>query len=242
MPDGGVRIYVTDTGVGIGPEHSARIFDEFYQLRNPERDRNKGTGLGLAISKRLVDAMGGTIEVDSTPGKGSVFSVTLPAPAVSPKREAIAGLESGLGISVATDRPPRPGQDSLKGLKVLVIEDHHGTRSATAQILESEGAEVFQAPDGETGLKMVYENGPNILLLDLMLPDIDGRQVLERISKNRPPELRHILVLTGDLLGGHEAELKTMGVDAVCPKPVDIPCLLSTLAAAGMSIRPSAEK
>ncbi len=238
IPDGGVRIYVSDTGVGIGPEHSARIFDEFYQLRNPERDRNKGTGLGLAISKRLVDAMGGTIEVESTPGKGSVFSVTLPAAAVSPKREAIAGLESGLGLSVATDRPPRPGQNSLKGLKVLVIEDHHGTRSATAQILESEGAEVFQAADGESGLKTVYEKRPNIMLLDLMLPDIDGRQILERLQKDRPAELRHILVLTGDLVSEHEDDLKAMGVDAVCPKPVDIPCLLSTLAAAGMNLKP----
>src|SRR5438128_10206596 len=100
--DGGVRVSVSDTGVGIGPEHRARIFDEFYQLRNPERDRNKGTGLGLAISKRLVDAMGGTIDVDSTSEKGSTFVVTLPASAVISKREAVAGLESGIGIPMTT--------------------------------------------------------------------------------------------------------------------------------------------
>ena len=103
-----MQIIVSDTGVGIGVEHRARIFDEFYQLRNPERDRNKGTGLGLAISKRLVDAMGGTIDVDSTSEKGSTFIVTLPASAVVSKREAVAGLESGIGMSVTTDRPPRP--------------------------------------------------------------------------------------------------------------------------------------
>jgi signal transduction histidine kinase len=83
--DGGVQIRVSDTGIGIAPEHQRHIFDEFFQLRNPERDRNKGTGLGLTICKRLVDAMEGRLEVQSTPGKGSVFTVTLPASAVVPQ-------------------------------------------------------------------------------------------------------------------------------------------------------------
>jgi signal transduction histidine kinase/ActR/RegA family two-component response regulator len=240
MGDGGVRILVTDTGVGIGPEHRTRVFDEFYQLRNPERDRNKGTGLGLAISKRLVDAIGGTLEVQSTVGEGSTFSITLPSSMISAKREAIAGLESGIGMPLKTDSPPRRGQNSLRGAKILVIEDHHGTRSATAQILQSEGAEVFQAADGRSGLKVLREQPPHILLLDLMLPDIDGKQVLAELRKNRPQELRLILVLTGDLVSSHEDELKAMGVDAVCPKPVDIPCLLSILAAAGMNLRTDA--
>ena len=71
-------VQVEDTGVGIAPEHQRYIFDEFFQLSNPERDRNKGTGLGLAICKRLVDAMGGRITVRSTPGAGSTFTVSLP--------------------------------------------------------------------------------------------------------------------------------------------------------------------
>ena len=75
---GRVEARVTDTGVGIAPEHLLNIFDEFFQLRNPERDRNKGTGLGLTICKRLVDAMGGTLSVESTPGAGSTFTVTIP--------------------------------------------------------------------------------------------------------------------------------------------------------------------
>jgi len=75
---GWADVRVTDTGVGIAPEHQQTIFDEFFQLGNPERDRNKGTGLGLAICKRLVDAMGGRISVDSKPGEGSTFTVSLP--------------------------------------------------------------------------------------------------------------------------------------------------------------------
>ena len=83
--NGHARVRVVDTGVGIAMEHQRNIFDEFFQLRNPERDRNKGTGLGLTICKRLVDAMGGTLSVQSTPGAGSTFTVTLPnAGAASP--------------------------------------------------------------------------------------------------------------------------------------------------------------
>jgi signal transduction histidine kinase len=81
---GWAQVRVSDTGVGIAPEHQRNIFDEFFQLRNPERDRNKGTGLGLTICKRLVDAMGGTICVESTPGAGSTFTVTIPPSANLP--------------------------------------------------------------------------------------------------------------------------------------------------------------
>jgi signal transduction histidine kinase len=83
--DGSVEISVADTGIGIAPEYLSHIFDEFFQLRNPERDRSKGTGLGLTICKRLVDAMGGALRVHSTPGQGSKFVVTLPSYAVVPQ-------------------------------------------------------------------------------------------------------------------------------------------------------------
>jgi signal transduction histidine kinase/putative methionine-R-sulfoxide reductase with GAF domain len=82
--DGWADLRVIDTGVGIAPEHQRYIFDEFFQLSNPERDRNKGTGLGLAICKRLVDAMGGRLTVQSAPGQGSTFTVSLPPAGAGP--------------------------------------------------------------------------------------------------------------------------------------------------------------
>jgi signal transduction histidine kinase len=83
-PDGGAAIHVTDTGCGIPPEHFERIFDEFFQLKNSERDRSHGSGLGLAICRRLVDAMGGSITVTSELGHGSTFTVRVPATSVVP--------------------------------------------------------------------------------------------------------------------------------------------------------------
>lgn len=84
--DGTVNISVTDTGIGIAPEYQAHIFDEFFQIRNPERDRAKGSGLGLTICKRLVDAMGATLRVQSAPGQGTTFTVTLPSLMVVPQK------------------------------------------------------------------------------------------------------------------------------------------------------------
>jgi signal transduction histidine kinase len=82
LPDGRPQISVHDTGIGIAAEHQERIFDEFFQLKNPRRDRTVGTGLGLSISKRLVEAMDGKLTVQSEPGKGSTFTFTLPASSI----------------------------------------------------------------------------------------------------------------------------------------------------------------
>src|SRR5439155_9379739 len=115
--DGGVEIAVRDTGAGIPADQLDRVFDEFFQLRNPERDRDKGRGLGLAISKRLVSAMGGDIGVESGPG-GSTFVVRVPA-------DAVVAHVSAVGVLPARTAP---GGAALAGGRVLIMEDHRSTR------------------------------------------------------------------------------------------------------------------
>jgi signal transduction histidine kinase len=94
----GVEIRVSDTGIGIPPDAQRHIFDEFFQLRNPERDRNKGTGLGLTICNRLVDAMGGRLSVQSAVGEGSTFTITLPGSCITspPPATPAATAEGGV--------------------------------------------------------------------------------------------------------------------------------------------------
>jgi CheY-like chemotaxis protein len=224
-----VSVVVADTGVGIAAEHVPMIFDEFFQLRNPERDRHKGTGLGLAICKRLVDAMGGAITVDSTPGKGSAFTVTLPRSAFVPGASSARTASTSASTDPAA-KPPLQDDATLSGVSILLVEDHDSTRIATAQILQDYGAQVFQAPNGKAGLDLLKREKPQVLLLDLMLPDMDGRDVLRTFGSARPDHLTRVLVLTGNLINTSEGELKALGADAVCPKPIDVRCLIEAIA------------
>jgi signal transduction histidine kinase len=93
---------VVDTGIGIAVEHQALIFDEFFQLRNPERDRTKGSGLGLSICNRLVEAMGAKLSVMSTPGKGSAFVVSLPPSSVILRPPEFTTGGDGSGAAAAS--------------------------------------------------------------------------------------------------------------------------------------------
>jgi signal transduction histidine kinase len=218
-----VLIRVRDTGLGIATEHMTRIFDEFAQVHNPERDRTKGTGLGLAICKRLVEVMGGAIDVDSAPGRGSTFTVALPA--------------SSVVLRLGTAPPPPPPKlpvpvatgCALVGMHILLVEDHAMTREGTARLLAGEGATVLEADDGRSALELLRKGGADVLLLDMMLPDLDGREVLKAIQAKRPPGLKGVLVLTGDLTPERLAEVQRLGADALIGKPIDVGFLAATL-------------
>jgi PAS domain S-box-containing protein len=217
-----VVIQVADTGVGIPPEHQAAIFDEFAQVHNPERDRTKGTGLGLAICKRLVSVMGGALSVDSQPGKGSTFTIALPASCV------LLRITHGAPSS-AVAAPSGESGNALAGLCVLLVEDHATTREGTARILTGEGATVLEADGGRSALEMLRHGGIDIVLLDMMMPDLDGREVLRSIAKERPPGLKGVLVLTGDLTAERMEEVKRLGADGLISKPIDVRVLAGTL-------------
>jgi CheY-like chemotaxis protein/nitrogen-specific signal transduction histidine kinase len=220
-PDRQVVVRVADTGLGIAPEHQAYIFDEFAQLRNPARDREKGTGLGLAICKRLVEVMGGTIAVESTPQRGSTFTVTLPASCV------VLRLDG----PPPAPPPPAPAADGtgLAGLRVLLVEDHAPTRESVVQLLRDEGAVVSEAADGKAALAALDRCDADVVLLDMMLPDVDGREVLRRVRDCRPAGLRALIVMTGDLTPERLDEVRRLGADVMLGKPIDVGKLIGVL-------------
>jgi signal transduction histidine kinase/CheY-like chemotaxis protein len=217
---GAVEVRVEDTGVGISPEHLEHIFDEFFQIKNPERDRSKGSGLGLAICKRLVDALGLEISVASKLDAGSTFTVVIPEKLVIERRarERAAGNERG------------GSREVLSGYNVLVVEDHEATRLAISGLLVRKGATVEQAEDGRTALRMLGHSPPDVLLLDLMLPDMDGREILKQLIDNRPAALRCLLAVTGDLTEARRHEIKLLGADALVPKPIQMEALVEQIA------------
>ncbi len=221
-PERQVVIRVADTGLGIAPEHQAFVFDEFAQLRNPERDREKGTGLGLAICKRLVDIMGGAIAVESTPRRGSTFTVTLPASCV------VLRLDSPPpGDALSANGPS--SRNSLAGLRVLLVEDHGPTRESVAQLLRHEGATVTEAGDGKAAFAALDSESVDAMLLDMMLPDMDGREVLRSVRDRRPTGLRAVLVLTGDLTPERLDEVRRLGADVLLGKPIEVSKLMADL-------------
>jgi signal transduction histidine kinase/ActR/RegA family two-component response regulator len=220
-----VCLQVRDTGIGIPADQLQRIFDEFTQVHNPERDRAKGTGLGLAICKRLVEVMGGTVSVESKPSEGSTFTVILPPSVVAVRLEASLG-----GKRLEKTGPPSAAPtESLAGMHILLVEDHDVTRESTARILRAEGGLIAEAADGQAALAYLEHQPVEVLLLDMMLPGVDGREVLKSLQAHRPPSLRAIFVLTGDLTPQRLDEVKRLGADALIGKPIDVQELVARL-------------
>ncbi|MEO5699545.1 MAG: response regulator [Casimicrobiaceae bacterium] len=170
-----VVLRVTDTGIGMTPEQMARLFQDFTQADNSTTRKYGGTGLGLAISRRFCRIMGGDIDVESVPGRGSTFTVRLPdisgpgAVSGRPVREAIAGRD--------TSRDAH-GNNGL----VLVVDDDPTVRELMVRHLTKEGFSVQTAADGMEALALARRVRPAAITLDVMMPGVDGWTVLAAIK------------------------------------------------------------
>jgi PAS domain S-box-containing protein len=168
--DGFLQVDVTDTGIGISEENISRIWDRFYRADHPVVEEAGGTGLGLSIVKMFVDMLGGQIWVESEEGVGSTFSFTLPF-ATASVPEVVADLIAPEPTAVVSRRP-----------KILVVEDDHDLALLLRRQLEMEGYQVVLAGSGEDALWLAREEQPQLITLDIMLPDVDGFSVLERLK------------------------------------------------------------
>jgi PAS domain S-box-containing protein len=218
-PDGGLVLAVRDTGPGIPEDQLERVFDEFAQLRNPERDRTKGTGLGLAICRRLVEGVGGRLTVESRVGVGSTFTARYPVDHMA------------ADVNAPLARPaPRPGERATLSAPILLVEDDPDSRDTLARLLRHAGYAVQTAPDGRSALETLGQVRPALVLLDLMMPGMEGGEVLRRIRKSPDWQELKVVLLTGDVLSGRTADLMAMNVDGILAKPVDFNQLLDMVA------------
>lgn len=156
---------VVDTGIGIARENHRRVFDEFTQVENPLQKNVKGTGLGLPLSQRLAGLLGGGIDVVSELGKGSIFSLAIPA--------RFTQLTSPGDALRAPERVTR---------RVLIIDDSEVERYALRQFLASSVYEVIEAGGGYEGLRMARQSQPELIFLDLAMPDVHGLEVLKMLK------------------------------------------------------------
>jgi signal transduction histidine kinase len=156
---------VADTGFGIAPENHRRIFDEFTQVENPLQTTVKGTGLGLPLSQRLAALLGGTIDVASELGKGSVFSLAVPL---------------RLAAAMTAGGPALP--ETRAAQRVLIIDDNEVERYALRQFLSSSTFDVIEASGGYDGLRLARQSRPDLIFLDLAMPDVHGLEVLKMLK------------------------------------------------------------
>src|SRR5690606_2607596 len=169
---------VTDTGIGIAPENRERIFEEFSQVEGALQKRSAGTGLGLSVSRRLAELLGGEVWLDSELGRGSQFYLTVPV--------VYAGLSQAQTAAL---------EPSQRRTRVLVIDDDETFRYVLRQFLsESREYEMIEAGDGREGLRRIYEDEPEVVILDLQMPNTDGFEVLQRLSEDPSTAHQRLIV------------------------------------------------
>lgn len=202
-----LRFRVTDTGIGIPPEHVQRIFEPFYQVdREPSR-RYRGFGLGLAISRELLEFMGGSIAVSSAPGAGSTFIAELPLTEVG---------------TIPTRAPQAPALDRLDA-DVLLAEDDPNIRWLVEEYLRRAGARVVSVSDGAAAVAAVEDPGRarafDLVLADIHMPGMDGEEAMRRMRQ--VGYLGVIVALTAQPQAEEGARWRAAGCDAVASKPIE---------------------
>ena len=211
-----ITIAVTDTGIGMSPEQVGRLFQEFVQADPSTTRRYGGTGLGLAISRRFCQMMGGEITVESQLGKGSTFTIRLPA-----RIEAVQPAPM-----IRRVRPERLSTKPVKGSLILVIDDDQTVCEVMARYLEREGFVVRTATGGREGLQLAHELHPAAITLDINMPDLDGWTVLAALKGN--PQLADIPVVLVTI-EDNRSRGYSLGATEYMTKPIDRERLISLL-------------
>jgi signal transduction histidine kinase/CheY-like chemotaxis protein len=208
-----VRVSIIDTGPGIPADKLARLFTPFDRL-GKERSAIEGAGLGLALCKRLMQAMGGIIGAESEPGRGSTFWIELPC-AESPL-ERISGLDDA--------NLEKPEQLSLASKrKILYVEDNPSNLTLVEEIFsEQPDVELLSAIDGRLGLDLARTLSPDLILLDLHLPDVPGRQVLSQLRADERTRAIPVVVISADATKSQIESMMDDGAYAYLTKPLDL--------------------
>ena len=213
-----LRFEVEDSGIGIAHDQLERIFRPFEQARDVQR-RFGGTGLGLPISRQLVMLMGSDIHVDSRVGAGSRFWFELELPVT--RQEALAQAGAAEHITGYAGRRR----------KVLVVDDIEANRAPVIEFLGGLGFEVLEAEDGAAALRSVHVHEPDVVLMDSVMPVMDGLEAIRRLrSTEGRPDLP-VIVVSANASGADRQESLAAGANAFLSKPIDFDRLLPELAA-----------
>jgi CheY-like chemotaxis protein len=220
------RFVVIDTGIGMTEAEMGRLFEPFYTSET-RIARESGAGLGLALSRRLAEMLGGRITVQSQPGEGSVFTLTLPDGAPSPAGSAVQGTSQH-----AAPRPGSAPPPCLHGGRVLLAEDNESIRRFVTLRLQQSGLEVVVATNGQEAVELALKSCDagqpfDWILMDVQMPVLDGHEATRQLRSNgyRWP----IIALTAYAIAEQREESLRFGCDDLVSKPVDWDRLIEVL-------------
>jgi CheY-like chemotaxis protein/anti-sigma regulatory factor (Ser/Thr protein kinase) len=224
---GEVDIVVRDTGCGIAPAFLPHVFDRFRQADSRSTRAHAGLGIGLSIVKHLVEAQGGRVRAESAgENQGSTFVVTLPVQnAIEDKRHAAAAGRP------APPRPPAESREALRGLRVLAVDDEPDARELTGAVLRQHGAEVITAESVDDAMQAVSCWRPDVLVVDIAMPNADGFELLQRLAETGG-ECARIPAIALSAYARKEDRLRGVacGFRHYLTKPVDEAALLHAVA------------
>ena len=209
---------VQDTGIGIAQEKLELIFEQFVQSSSEITRKYGGTGLGLAISQKLVKLMGGVIEVHSTVGEGSTFQFSLQLPPTEL-------------VTEATSKTSLPQNRSINGLSILVVEDNPVNQIVVKKFLNRWGLITDTAKNGQEGLEKIQANTYDLVLMDLQMPVMDGREAIKQIRQLPDTEKAQIpiIAMTASVLDVNLSMVSELGVDGYVMKPFEPEHLKDTI-------------
>jgi len=225
---------VSDTGIGIPRNKQRLIFEAFQQADGSTSRKYGGTGLGLSISREIAQALGGEIQVLSSPGEGSTFTLFIPiryesAVVVPAAPRVEAEIDSPqVSRTPSSESPRTPASEtrktdySLAGKTVLIVDDDSRNIFAITSLLEAEGMRVLMAETGKTGIDMIEQHPEiDIVLMDIMMPDMDGYETMKLIRSDPKKRYLPVIAVTAKALKADRERCMTAGASDYLSKPVD---------------------
>ena len=221
-----LRLTISDTGIGIAPEHLARLFQPFVQIDSSLNRQYAGTGLGLALVKRIVELHGGQVSVTSEVGVGSQFTIDLPCktpPTPTMIPDSIPEIITPPVLVPPIVTPPIEDTTSTAvptSPLILLAEDNEANINTIVSYLEAKGYRLLLAHDGQEAIAQVYAKHPDLILMDIQMPGMDGLEAIKQIRSDRSLAKLPIIALTALAMDGDKERCLAAGADEYLSKPV----------------------